>query len=54
MADKENKSANVSFRCPPGLAERLEDAKWTLRKSKGQILIEALEKHLNQIEKKKK
>jgi predicted DNA-binding protein len=36
----------ISFRCPKALADALEEAKWTQRKSKAKIIIEALEYYL--------
>jgi hypothetical protein len=37
----------VSFTFPADLVERLEEAKWALRKTKAEIVIEAVEEYLD-------
>lgn len=37
----------VGFTFPAGLVERLEEAKWELRKNKAEIVIEAVEEYLD-------
>ena len=54
MSRKKQITKTVCFRCPVDLVDRLEDAKWTNRKNKTDILVEALEKHLTKLEIKQK
>jgi hypothetical protein len=37
----------VGFTFPAELVERLDEAKWELRKTKAEIVIEAVEEYLN-------
>jgi metal-responsive CopG/Arc/MetJ family transcriptional regulator len=37
----------VGFTFPPELVERLDEAKWQLRKTKAEIVIEAVEEYLD-------
>ena len=37
----------VGFTFPPELVERLNEAKWELRKTKAEIVIEAVEEYLD-------
>lgn len=54
MAKNEQPTEIVCFRCPKELADLLEEAKWSLRKNKTDILIEALKMHLDRKDIKKK
>lgn len=47
MHEREQEQRKVGFIFPVSLIERLEEAKWLLRKNKGEIVIEALEEFLS-------
>jgi len=47
MAKGTPEQRQVSFRFPAELVERLEEAKWELRKNKAEIVIEAVEEYLD-------
>lgn len=50
MANELKETVSLAFRCPADLAARLEEAKWTWRKSKTAVIVEALEAHLDALE----